>query len=365
VAGIELPNGDTVTSAGKHLYVWQTSGPPARSNRTPLIACLTDVQPPSNLAHLTALAVLPDGKLVASMDFNGAINAWYAPSKRSDVNLPPNALWTGHTAKVGALLALRDGRLVSAGRDCAFCVWHVTDLVARVAAKVDVVTNSIATWALAELPDGRLAVTTETSQQCVRIYRLDAGLPDGAVCEAELSSKPLRPICSSSNSNLFLLTLPDGRLLRLEHGGEGEVWTLHAAGHSGTAEDIDVALPTFVPAVFDSVTCACIDGYGRLVVGYSVRISRDSASHTCGAIAIWRLVPGKGAVLDVSSNVADGPLTAMMMRRNGALCTAHAGKEPMQREWELPPPQGPLLYPRSPEPSYTVRYADPVGNWPS
>lgn len=341
----ELPSGDLVIGVGTALSVWE---PPSRifpqQPYEPKIRLL-DTHPASQYASVSALATLHDGRVVAALGGDGGIHVWSKPPvhlRRADTR--PATTLRLHSGRVGALLVLRDGRVVSAGRDRTIRVWRLLpDNTAVVEATMQVDTHDIATWALAELRDGRIAATTETSQQCVRIWRLDARQPTGAACEAELAPRPLSPIMSSSNMPLFLIVLADGRIARvISFRDTVQLWTVNRDGAGGALETMHVPFPVVIPGANASISAACADAHGRLVVSYDIFVKRDTESSDFGGLALWRLIPGRGAVLDHVTAMLPRQVKSVFLLRGGTLASIHrhnAHRYPAALVlWDLPPP---------------------------
>ncbi len=109
-----------------------------------------------------SLAVLDDGRLATTSD-NGEISVW-DPASSSAV---PATVFRGHTDWARAVVALSDGRIASSADDYTVRVWDPAN-----PNTAPVVFTSLPDWpyALAQVPDGRLAVAAANQ---VLFYHLD------------------------------------------------------------------------------------------------------------------------------------------------------------------------------------------------
>ena len=178
-----------------------------------------------------SLAVLSDGRLATTSD-NGEISVW-DPSSASST---PATVFRGHTDWARVVLALADGRIASCADDYTVRVWDPANPDVA-----PVVFANLPDWpyALAQVPDGRLAVAAANQ---VLLYRLDnptappdiynhvadyiqamVVLDDGRLAvsgyggkvsifdPADLASLPLT-IQYDGGDSYALAKLPDGRL---------------------------------------------------------------------------------------------------------------------------------------------------------
>jgi len=173
----------------------------------------------------TALAVLPDGRLVSG-DMNGKVWLWdvNAGTGKADVVLTiPNCMM--------ALATLRDGHRVAVGMvGGSVEIWDVRTVPPVRTVTVACGVGGIPVWALAALQDGHLA--TGCGDGVVRIIDVDAG--------AVVATLVGHTGTGTDKVVMALAALPDGTLAGGSGDGTVRVWdtrtrscTASLAGHSG------------------------------------------------------------------------------------------------------------------------------------
>jgi WD40 repeat protein len=169
---------------------------------------LMDSAEPSPGGELCAVAISPDGNLLATGARDGSVRLW------DTARHCPLGRWTAHEGAVTALVFFPDSRgLLSAGAEGTVTRWSVDEAKALRPAGRWKVAELVTTLAVA--PDGR-TVATATSDR-LRLYDAERGvcLPDG---EIPIPGIPLRALAFT----------PDGKCLAGGGGGDNavRVWTL-------------------------------------------------------------------------------------------------------------------------------------------
>ena len=237
---------------------------------------------PSAAAAVTALIVLPDGRLVSGAA-DGSIRLWdHASGSVSAV------LW-GHRDVVFALVLLPDGRLASGSGDRTIRLWDLAS-----GSCLAVIEEHVAgVTALAVLPDGRLASGSRDST--IQVRETAGGFCSSAV------------LGGSSGVNA-LAVLPDGRLAFGFGDGTIRFWDSAA----GLAE---------------AVLRGHQGGVNTLVVLSDDHLASGSEDHT---IRLWNA--SSGACTAVYQG-HQGGITALLMLANGLL--ASASRDGSIRIWNL------------------------------
>jgi WD40 repeat protein len=186
-------------SAGGHLFLWQQCpssqaggevlAAQAERHRPWLRSLRATLRAPAALlgtlgghsSGLTALVVLPDGRLVSASG-DKTIRVWNVEQSRAEMTL------TGHDGAVWALALLADGRLASGSGGDSLDLWKNLDRPERHSAQFNEIriwnlasghTEAILSghsdnvWALVPLSDGRLA--SGSRDGTIRVWNLATG----------------------------------------------------------------------------------------------------------------------------------------------------------------------------------------------
>jgi WD40 repeat protein len=191
---VVLPDGRLAGAQGRAICLWD-----ARSGEE-----VASIEGPSG--WITALAVLPDGRLVSAG----------LGSSRSEARVATIHLWDpqtgrelarleGHTDRVEALAVLPDRRLASGADDGTIRIWDLQ--TGREVARLESRTERLR--ALAVLPDGRLASTA--GDGAIRIFDLQTG-------------REVARLESHTEGVLNLAVLRDGRLAGGAADGTIRIW---------------------------------------------------------------------------------------------------------------------------------------------
>jgi WD40 repeat protein len=246
-----LPDGRLVAGAGGTVELWESTRGVA-----------TNLQG-RHQGFVLALVLLPDGR-VASAGHDGTVGLWDL------TRCVEIACLEGHTGPVRALAVLPDGRLASAGADSAIRLWDTE----RGAETARLEGHSGAVRGLAVLPNGRLA--SAGADGTVRLWNLTRGaefacldhgdvvnalavLPDGRLASAgaDRTIRVWDPASCTETARLeghadivrALTVLPDGHLA--SGGGDGTVrlWdprrgteTACLRGHQGVVQSLAALL---------------------------------------------------------------------------------------------------------------------------
>jgi WD40 repeat protein len=197
---------------------------------------------------VTALTVMPDGRVVVGAEDDGTIRVW-------DTEKGTNRVLRGHTSiRVAALAVLPDGRILSGSTDNTVRLWDLASANARVLAG-----HTHEVKALVALPDGR---ALSAAYDAIRLWDLTAGtnrvlgeqaheantlalLPDGCVLSASefdgtirhwnLGSGTSRVITTDSGGVMALAALDDGHALSAASDHTLRSWNLA----DGTADRLE------------------------------------------------------------------------------------------------------------------------------
>lgn len=137
-------------------------------------------------APIAALAVSPDGSMLASASWDRTVRLWPLSGDG------PSRTFEGHDGNVNAVVFLSDGALVSAGYDARLILRPVDDDGAPVTIGMPTPLN-----ALAALPDGRLAVAG--GDGAVRIV----GGNGDILLEAPVASTPVVALAATADGGLI------------------------------------------------------------------------------------------------------------------------------------------------------------------
>ncbi|HEX4148155.1 MAG TPA: FHA domain-containing protein, partial [Pirellulales bacterium] len=157
-----------------------------------------------------ALAVSPDGKLVASGDAAGQIAVWEAQSRRERGMLP------GQVGSVNSLAISPDSKLVaSGGDDSQVRIWNLdklekkTTLRGHARAVSSVVFYPAGTHLLSGGRDGRIILWNLSTEKPVRQY----SLPAGEVRALAMTPDCLRFVSADSTGLVRVCELSSGRVI--------------------------------------------------------------------------------------------------------------------------------------------------------
>lgn len=296
-------------------------------NRSPDI-CVQDPDATVDLAPqllggtsgwVTALAVLPDGRLVSGQD-DGSIRVWTLDGGAAE-------LLEGHTDWVRVLLALPDGRVASGSDDGSVRVWTLDGS----APKMQVLKGhaSVVT-ALTVLPGGQLV--SGSLDGSVRVWTLDGSAP--------------KRLEGHTNAVRALLALPDGTVASASDDHSVRLWRLDGSaakvleGHAGAVSALAL-LPSgaLVSGSYDgTVRIWRLDGsapevleHGTSPINVLALLSGGlvATGSEDGSLQVWALDGSAPRVLEGHS----GPVTALAALSDGRLVSGSNDRS--VRVWAL------------------------------
>jgi APAF-1 helical domain/WD domain, G-beta repeat len=192
--------------------------------------------------EVTALAVLPDGRVVSGSQ-DQTLRVW-------DVDSGASRVLEGHTDQVTALAVLPDGRVVSGSCDHTLRVWDVDSDASRALEG-----HKSWVWALAVLPDGR--VVSGSCDHTLRVWDVD--------------SDASRVLEGHRGWVWALAVLPDGRVVSGSEDWAVILWDLETAK----------PMSAFVgDAAITTITTCAAARLDRFVVG-----SKNGALHILEIVA--------------------------------------------------------------------------------
>lgn len=258
---------------------------------------LPSVKPRVRLQHndgLFAVALTPDGKLLATGDENSAIHLWDVTSGKSLKVL------TGHEGDVVDLDIDRGGsRLASAGHD-GIRLWQLPSG----AFERQLATKRGSTIWIRFAPDGHTLATGGSASDPIQIWDVASG--------QELPSLP-----SDSNGSRCAAFSPDGRKLAASYSinvnrGEIRIWDIATRQESSrfSAHDGEVRKIAFTP-----------DGIGMITADIS------------GEVVIWN--SKSGGPLSIRLPDHNGEITALAVSHDGSILSMAGRAEQTARCWEL------------------------------
>jgi WD40 repeat protein/beta-lactamase regulating signal transducer with metallopeptidase domain len=276
------PSGSVLYSVSQDRTVlaWPSAGPP----QAPRSAFRTG-QP------VHAVALSPDGRLVATGGPDGLIRLWDAATTRELATLP------GHPGGVSALVFAAGGRLVSAGADERVRVWDLAS-----SRPVRTVIQPTADLRIALSPDGRLLAIGGRKLRGVALLSLESG-------------GSLRWICASVGEVSAVAFTPAGdRLATGYASGVVRLWSV------ATGEEI---FRTSVGRGSVDAIAFAPDGATAAVV-INGAPDPDGDAGPAHDVVFWD--PRDGSVREAPRPLAHpGPLTAAAFADGNVLTAGHDG----------------------------------------
>jgi WD40 repeat protein len=244
---------------------------------------------------VAALCVLPDGRL-ASGSYDNTIRLWDLTTGAATARLG------GHSAKVNVLCVLPDGRLASGSDDNPIRLWDL-----KTGAETGRLEgHSAQVTALCVLPDGRLA--SGSCDNTIRLWDLKIGAETTARHDGHTAQ--VNTLCM----------LPDGRLASGSCDNTIRLWDLKTGVECARLKI--GAEPAHFGIRWDGVTALCVLPDGRLASGGS---SYD------GWIRLWDLKTGAESVR-LEGHTAE--VTALCVLPDGRLASSSQYHETI-RLWDL------------------------------
>ncbi|MBN9125397.1 MAG: hypothetical protein J0I60_11860 [Nitrosospira sp.] len=150
------PEGDQMASAGQDgsIRIWGEKTPGFSFAQLEL--ALDPSLPAAGRGNITAIAISPNGELIAAGDQNGNVYLWQRPAiSPLPVSLPPLSIWPAHTGAVHGLAYVQAGGrpiLVSGGDDGVVKRWDTAHNA------IDMKDNAGPIRSIAVSPDGKTLV---------------------------------------------------------------------------------------------------------------------------------------------------------------------------------------------------------------
>jgi WD40 repeat protein len=274
-----------------------------------------------HVGHITALAALPDGRLVSGAK-DKTVRVWDLSGATAPVVLE------GHADKVTAVAAAPDGRVVSAAKDKTVRLWDVSG----VAAPIVITGYEHPATALAVLGDGR--VVTGDKKGLLRVR--DPARPADAGTAQSAGYK------SGVKSIEALAALPDGRVAVTGWDGTLRIWD----PATGQPPEVRPGPGNVARAPANDVA---VLPDGRLAIGESVS-TRDA---TTGRVIVTEADGQFAYMLSVASPIrslavlADGRLAAAAYDGLVRIWTVDGAEHPpkvlkAQAQWIAALPDGRL-----------------------
>jgi WD40 repeat protein len=265
-------------------------------------------------SSVTALALLPDGRLASGAD-DGTIKLWDPATGQLQATLE------GHSGSVMALAVLPDGRLASGAGDGTIKLWDPASGQLQATLKG----HSGPVMALAVLPDGRLA-SSGAHDGMIRLWD-----PASGACTATLEVH--------SGWVSALTVLPDGRLAT-GVGWEIELWDPASGtcqrrleGQSGMVNALAVLSGGLLVSgsshgtlwLWDPVSGACADhlvGHAGSVESLAMlQGGRLASGYSDGTIRLWD--PEGGADMHILEGQSHS-VTALVVLPNSRLAAGYS-----------------------------------------